>query len=48
MEVLKNNKGLIMFYISIVIFTIFWVGRVEKTNDAIMYEKNPYILKDNL
>lgn len=48
MKVLKNNKGLIIFYLSIAVFTILWVSNVEANNDRMMIEKNSYILSDNL
>lgn len=48
MKVLKKNKGLVIFYLTITVFALFWVYRVDTTNDKIMYEKNSYILKDNI
>ncbi len=48
MYILKNNKGLIIFYLSIIAFMILWVANVEKYNDKMMLEKNTYILSDNL
>lgn len=44
MKVLKNNKGLIIFYVCVSIVMAFWVTKVEKENDKIMYEKNTYVL----
>jgi len=48
MKVLKNNKGLIVFYLCVSIFAMFWVSRVERDNDKMMFEKNTYILSDNI
>ena len=44
MNVLKNNKGLVMFYICVSLVMTFWVMKVERENDKMMYEKNPYVL----
>ena len=44
MNVLKNNKGLIIFYVCVSIVMAFWVTKVEKENDKMMYEKNTYVL----
>ena len=44
MEFLKNNKGLVIFYLCVTIFSVAWVLNVDKTNDKMMMEKNPYIL----
>lgn len=44
MNVLKNNKGLIIFYVCVSIVMAFWVTKVEKENDRMMYEKNTYVL----
>ena len=44
MKVLKNNKGLIIFYVCVSIVMAFWVTKVERENDKIMYEKNTYVL----
>ena len=44
MKVLKNNKGLIIFYVCVSIVMTFWVTKVEKENDKMMYEKNTYVL----
>lgn len=46
MEVLKYNKGLIMFYVCMIIFTMFWVSNVERQNDKIMEQKNAYIMNE--
>ena len=48
MKVLKNNKGLVIFYLCMVIFTVFWALKVDENNDKMMLEKNAYILSDNL
>ena len=44
MNVLKNNKGLVMFYICVSLVMTFWVMKVERENDKMMYEKNHYVL----
>lgn len=48
MKVLKNNKGLVIFYLCMVVFTVFWALKVDENNDKMMLEKNTYILSDNL
>ena len=48
MKVLKNNKGLVIFYLCMVVFTVFWSLKVDENNDKMMLEKNAYILSDNL
>lgn len=48
MKVLKNNKGLVIFYLCIIVFTVFWALKVDENNDKMMLEKNAYILSDNL
>lgn len=32
-EMVKNNKGLIIFFIAVVIFAILWCNQVEKDNE---------------
>lgn len=44
----KNNKGLIMFYVCILVFAFFWADIVDTNNDKIMNEKNGYILSENV
>lgn len=48
MEVLKNNKGLIMFYLFVAIFAILFTTKVEKDNDRLMQEKSAYLLNANV
>ncbi len=48
MKVLKNNKGLVIFYLCMVVFAVFWALKVDENNDKMMLEKNAYILSDNL
>ena len=48
MKVLKNNKGLVIFYLCMVVFTVFWALKVDENNDKMMLVKNAYILSDNL
>lgn len=48
MKVLKNNRGLLIFYLCMVVFTVFWALKVDENNDKMMLEKNAYILSDNL
>ena len=48
MKVLKNNKGLVIFYLCMVVFPVFWALKVDENNDKMMLEKNAYILSDNL
>lgn len=47
MNVLKNNKGLVIFYVCVSIVMAFWVTKVEKENDKMMYEKNTYVLTNH-
>ena len=35
MKVLKNNKGLVIFYLCMVVFTVFWALKVDENNDKI-------------
>ena len=44
MKFLKENKGLLIFYLCMSLVMIFWVTKVEKENDRMMYEKNAYML----
>ena len=48
MEILKNNKGLVIFYLCMSWFAMIWVSKVESNNDEMMLQKNSYILSDNL
>ena len=45
---LKNNKGLIMFYVCVEVFAFFWANVVDTSNDKVMNEKNGYILSENV
>ena len=47
MEIIKNNKELLMFYVFIVLFALFMVNNVNINNDRVMLSKNPYILSNN-
>lgn len=44
MKFLKDNKGLIMFYIFMSLVTVFWVCKVDKENDMMLKEKSAYML----
>lgn len=44
MSFVKENKGLLIFYLCLSLVMTFWVMKVEKDNDRMMYEKNSYIL----
>lgn len=46
MEFIKYNKGLIMFYLCIVLFTMFSVSNVERINDKVMEQKRAYMLNE--
>ena len=46
MKVIKNNKGLIIFYLCVSLVMTFWVMKVERENDRMMYEKNTYMLSN--
>ena len=46
MEFIKYNKGIIIFYVGMIVFTMFWVSGVHKQNDRIMQQKNAYILNE--
>lgn len=46
MKIIKNNMGLIMFYICVTLVMMVWIQKVEKENDKMMYEKNAYVLTD--
>ncbi len=48
MKVLKENKGLIGFYVCIILFAVVWASNVNNNNDRLMVEKNSYILSDNI
>lgn len=47
MEIVKNNKGLIIFYLCIVGFALFMVANVNNNNDRMMLIKNSQVLKSN-
>lgn len=47
MEMIKNNKGLIIFYVCIVMFALFMVANVDSNNDKMMLVKNSQFLKNN-
>ena len=47
MEIVKNNKGLIIFYVCIVMFALFMVTNVNNNNDKMMLIKNSQILKNS-
>lgn len=47
MEFVKDNKGLLVFYIFILLFALFMVNNVNVNNDRVMSSKNPYILSNN-
>ena len=47
-NILKNNKGLVIFYLCMSLFAMIWVSKVESNNDEMMLQKNSYILSDNL
>ncbi len=44
MKFVKENKGLLIFYLCLSLIMTFWVMKVEKDNDRMMHEKNSYIL----
>lgn len=44
MKFIKDNKGLLIFYLCMSLVMMFWVTKVERENDKMMYEKNSYIL----
>ena len=44
MKILVDNKGLIMFYVCVILLMGFWVNKVDKDNDRIMNQKNAYVL----
>ena len=44
MKIIKNNMGLIMFYLCVSLVMVFWVAKVERENDRMMHEKNAYVL----
>lgn len=48
MKIIMENKELVIFYIAISLVMCFWVGKVEKDNDKILYEKNSYMLIENI
>ena len=47
MEIVKNNKGLIIFYVCIVMFALFMVTNVDNNNDKMMLIKNSQMIKSN-
>lgn len=44
MKILKENKGLVLFYIFMALVMVFWVCKVDKENDKMLKVKNTYIL----
>lgn len=44
MKFLKDNKGLIIFYLFMSLVTIFWTCKVDKENDMMLKEKSAYML----
>lgn len=48
MEVLKKNKGLIIFYLCIIMFSVFMVTNVDRNNDKMLTAKNESVFSDNL
>ncbi len=47
MKIIKNNKGIIIFYLCIVAFVLFISDMAEKNNDKMMMAKNDYIISNN-
>lgn len=47
MKIIKNNKGIIIFYLCIVVFVLFISDMAEKNNDQMMMAKNDYIISNN-
>lgn len=46
MNFLVENKGLIIFYLCMTIFTMCWVSKVENDNDLMLKQKS-YVITDN-
>ena len=46
MKFIKENKGLLIFYLCMSLVMTFWVNKVERENDRIMQEKNAYVLSN--
>lgn len=44
----RNNKGLIIFYVCVAVFAFFWSNIVDASNDRVMNEKNGNILSENI
>ena len=44
MKFIKENKGLLLFYLCMSLVMTFWVNKVERENDRMMQEKNAYVL----
>ena len=44
MKFIKENKGLLLFYLCMELVMTFWVEKVERENDRMMHEKNAYVL----
>ena len=44
MKFIKENKGLLLFYLCMSLVMAFWVNKVERENDRMMQEKNAYVL----
>lgn len=46
MKFIKENKGLLIFYLCMSLVMTFWVNKVERENDRMMQEKNAYVLSN--
>ena len=44
MKFIRENKGLLIFYLCMSLVMAFWVTKVERDNDRMMHEKNAYVL----
>lgn len=44
MNFIRENKGLLIFYLAMSLVVMFWVAKVERESDRIMHEKNAYVL----
>lgn len=47
MELITNNKGLILFYLFIIIFLVFMTSNISRNNDRMLLAKNTYIFTNN-
>lgn len=48
MKFLKDNKGIIIFYICVIAFVMVFSAKVERDNDRMLQAKYPYLNSQNI